>query len=71
MPPVCCLVMVKSCWKQAGGFTSHLTHCGRNKQKHSVVAGRDLGVSGYFQGERAAELRGANKKEERIGREKR
>lgn len=32
--PVYCLVMVKSRRRQAGGFTSHLTHCGSSRQKH-------------------------------------
>lgn len=43
-----------------GGFTSHLQG---SKQKLSQFGtGRDLGVFGYFQGERAAQLREADKK---------
>ena len=43
--PVCFLVMVNSCRRQAGGFTSHLTHCGGNKQKHSQLVQAGIWVS--------------------------
>lgn len=37
--------MVKSCWRQAGGFTSLLMHCGSNKWRHSESSQAGISVS--------------------------
>lgn len=59
--------MVKSCWRQARGIHFTLKVLWEQQTETlSVVTDGDLGVFGYFQGDRAAKLSEADKKKREL-----
>lgn len=60
--------MVKSCWRQTWGIHFTLKVLWEQQTEAlSVVTDGDLGVFGYFQGDRAAKLREADTKKRELG----